>query len=145
MFWCWPGTAGIWPPQMKMTSSPMLAMFFCWPERKPSPRPTSISREPTPQAMPNMVRNERSLCAHRVRITWAKMSKAILIAALNTLDQLLWFQSVRQRGAAFVTWGKAVNLQGNRQFESIKQPANSGGRDCTGEPDLRKSRQKLGL
>src|SRR5258708_3010634 len=35
------------------------------PVLKPSPRPTSRSREPTPQAMPNMVRKERSLCAQR--------------------------------------------------------------------------------
>src|SRR5260370_2484197 len=57
----------------------MLAMFFCWPDRNPSPSPTSKSKDPTPQAMPNMVRKERSLCAHNVRITWPKISNAILI------------------------------------------------------------------
>ncbi len=55
-------------------------MFFRWPDLKPSPSPTSISSDPTPQAMPNMVKNDRSLWAHNVRITWAKMSKAILIS-----------------------------------------------------------------
>ncbi len=58
-------------------------MFFCWPERKPSPNPIKSSNDPTPQAIPNMVRKDRSLCAHSVRITWAKMSKAILMDAIE--------------------------------------------------------------
>jgi hypothetical protein len=33
--------------------------------------------------MPNMVRNDRSLCAHNVRITCAKMSNAILICCVG--------------------------------------------------------------
>src|SRR5258706_16019896 len=60
----------------------MMSLQYCansrlFPERKPSPRPTSRSKDPTPQAMPNMVRNERSLCAQRVRKIWAKMSNSI--------------------------------------------------------------------
>ncbi len=60
---------------MNITFSPSSSNCLRLPERKPSPRPTSNSREPTPQAMPNMVRNERSLCAHSVRRVWPKMSK----------------------------------------------------------------------
>src|SRR5260221_1791933 len=81
-----------------MTSSPMFAMFLCWPERNPSPTPTRNNREPTPQAMPNIVRNERSLCDHNVRSTCAKMSNAILISLLlplcNTLRNRLWFHDL---------------------------------------------------
>src|SRR5947209_18120172 len=50
------------------------------PERNPSPNPTSSSNEPTPQAMPNMVRKERSLCAHRVRSVCTKISSTIRMA-----------------------------------------------------------------
>src|SRR5947209_149435 len=46
-----------------------------FPARNPSPTPTSRSREPTPHAMPNMVRNDRSLCAHNVRRVCPKMPK----------------------------------------------------------------------
>ena len=31
-----------------------------------------------PQAMPNMVRNERSLCAHSVRNIWRRISRNIM-------------------------------------------------------------------
>src|SRR5262249_51550821 len=39
--------------------------------------------DPTPQAMPNMVRNDRSLWAHRVRKIWAKMSIKCCMAETN--------------------------------------------------------------
>src|SRR4029077_6175325 len=60
---------------MKSTFSPIESNRFRLPERNPSPSPTSSSREPTPQAIPNMVRKERSLCAQRVCRVWPKMSK----------------------------------------------------------------------
>src|SRR4029077_11924949 len=37
--------------------------------------------DPTPQAIPNMVRKERSLCAHNVAMDWRMMSRSILIEA----------------------------------------------------------------
>ncbi len=61
-----PFMAGAFPPQMNMTSSPNSLNAFRLPERNPSPRPTSSNSDPTPHAIPNMVRNERSLCAHSV-------------------------------------------------------------------------------
>src|SRR5215469_12333176 len=110
---------------MKMMSWPMVAMFFCWPERNPSPSPTSISSDPTPQAMPNMVKKDRSLCAHKVRITWAKMSKAILIGTRSsTPDHLHWFQFIRPPGTVFVT-GKKHLTTGNWQLAK-KHLATSG-------------------
>src|SRR5579872_6366363 len=57
-----------------MKSSPKFARFFLVPARKPSPSPTRSNSEPTPQAMPNMVRKERSLCAHIASRTWPKLS-----------------------------------------------------------------------
>src|SRR5882762_6220595 len=60
---------------MNITFSPKVSNCLRLPERNPSPKPTNKSREPTPQAMPNMVRNERSLWAQRLRRVWAKMSK----------------------------------------------------------------------
>src|SRR5579863_5054365 len=62
---------------MNMISLPYCASSRLLPERKPSPSPTSSSREPTPQAMPNMVRNERSLCAQRVDNDCRTMSRRI--------------------------------------------------------------------
>jgi len=70
-----PWTTGARPDQINRTFSPIESNCFRLPERNPSPNPTSRSREPTPHAMPNMVRNERSLCAQRVCRVWPKMSK----------------------------------------------------------------------
>ena len=72
-----PFTAGARPGKMNMMSLPNSAISRLLPERKPSPTPTSSSNDPTPQAMPNMVRNERSLCAHRLRKICAKMSRTV--------------------------------------------------------------------
>ena len=58
-----------------MMSSPSEFNSRRLPERNPSPNPTSSNSEPTPQAMPNMVRNERSLCAHKVRNICRRISK----------------------------------------------------------------------
>src|SRR5579864_1453925 len=62
-----------------MKSSPKLAMLFVVPARKPSPNPTSSSSDPTPQAIPNIVRKERSLCVHMARSTSPKLPKNRLI------------------------------------------------------------------
>src|ERR1700761_5195075 len=61
-------------------SSPSVAMFLCWPERKPSPRPTRTSSDPTPHAMPNMVRKLRSLLATMARKTWLSVSVKFCMA-----------------------------------------------------------------
>src|SRR4051795_418414 len=70
-----------------MKSSPKLARFLVVPARKPSPNPTSSSSDPTPQAIPNMVRKERSLCDHMARNTSPRLSKNRLIFGVRTLDQ----------------------------------------------------------
>src|ERR1700727_1291731 len=62
----------------------MLAMFLRWPDLNPSPTPTRNSSDPTPQAMPNIVKNERSLCAHNMLSTCPIVSNAILIESLTT-------------------------------------------------------------
>src|SRR5215472_4939902 len=69
-----PWITGARPGKTNMMSRPNSASSRLLPERKPSPTPTKRSRDPTPQAMPNMVRKERSLCAQRLRKIWAKMS-----------------------------------------------------------------------
>src|SRR5258708_7018458 len=74
-----PFTAGARPGKRNMMSLPNSANSRLFPERKPSPTPTSSSNDPTPQAIPNMVRNERSLCAQRLRKICAKMSKTVRI------------------------------------------------------------------
>src|SRR2546423_366401 len=63
------------PPHMNMMSWPRVSNCLRLPTRKPSPKPTSSSKEPTPHATPNIVRNERSLCAHNVASVWPKMSR----------------------------------------------------------------------
>src|SRR5437667_10651261 len=62
-----PSTAGWRPPKKKMMFLPKVSSCFRFPLRKPSPTPTSSRSDPTPQAIPNMVRNERNLWAHSVR------------------------------------------------------------------------------
>src|SRR5258708_36239211 len=59
---------------------PKVSSWRRLPLRKPSPTPARRSSDPTPQAMPNMVRNERSLCAHSVRRVWLKMSSSMRIS-----------------------------------------------------------------
>src|SRR6266853_1608391 len=67
------------PGNMNMMFCPSMASCFSWPLRNPSPTPTSSSSDPTPQAIPNMVRKERSLCAQRLRKICPKMSKIVRI------------------------------------------------------------------
>src|SRR5437016_4482432 len=74
-----PFTAGARPGKMNMMSLPNSANSRLLPERKPSPTPTSSSKDPTPQAIPNMVRKERSLCTQRLRKICAKISRTIRI------------------------------------------------------------------
>src|ERR1022692_181144 len=75
-----PCTTGARPGKINMMSLPYCASSRLLPDRKPSPNPTSSSKDPTPHAMPNMVRNERSLCAQRVRKICAKMSRTVRIS-----------------------------------------------------------------
>src|SRR5580692_7020138 len=77
-----PATTGARPGKINMMFSPNSANPRLFPERKPSPSPPSSSNDPTPQATPNMVRNERSLCAHSVRKICAKMSSITRITTL---------------------------------------------------------------
>src|SRR5437763_7776630 len=69
-----------------MKSSPKLARFLAVPARKPSPKPTSSSSDPTPHAIPNIVRKERSLCVHLARTTSPRLSKNRPIIEVRTLD-----------------------------------------------------------
>src|SRR4051794_20157201 len=62
---------------MNMMFCPRVASCFSCPLRKPSPKPTSSRSEPTPQAIPNMVRKERSLCAHSVESDCRTMSRSM--------------------------------------------------------------------
>src|SRR6202165_381614 len=78
-----PFTAGARPGKINMMSLPNSDNSRLLPERKPSPTPTSSSRDPTPQAIPNMVRNERSLCAQRLRKICAKMSRTVRIIEIH--------------------------------------------------------------
>ena len=71
-------------PKMNITFSPSVASCSLLPLRKPSPTPTRSNSDPTPHAMPNMVRKERSLCAHRVRMVCPKMSKTKRISSLSS-------------------------------------------------------------
>ena len=49
----------------------------------------ALLSEPTPQAIPNIVRNERSLCAQRLRKICAKMSKTVRIIEIHcTFERL---------------------------------------------------------
>src|SRR5882757_1463750 len=72
-----PSTAGWRPPKKKMMFLPKVSSCLRLPLRKPSPTPTSRRRDPTPHAIPNMVRNDRSLCAQSVRIVWTKVSSSV--------------------------------------------------------------------
>src|ERR1700690_4654733 len=112
------------PGNVNIMFCPSVASCFSWPLRKPSPNPTRSSREPTPQAMPNMVRNERSLCAHRVDSDCRTMSRSMRI-------EIGRFMPPRLRGGA---WGHPGNVQArglnpaltsdqNTQPGSIKFPA----------------------
>src|SRR5271170_4157018 len=75
-----PSTAGARPPKKKMMFLPKVSSCLRLPLRKPSPTPASSSKEPTPQAIPNIVRNDRNLCAHRVRKVCAKVSSSMRIS-----------------------------------------------------------------
>src|ERR1041384_1310933 len=69
-----PLTAGARPGKINIMSRPNSDSSRLFPDRKPSPTPTSSNKDPTPQAIPNMVRKERSLCAHKLRKICPKMS-----------------------------------------------------------------------
>src|SRR5580700_2294904 len=79
-----PSTAGARPPKKKMMFLPKVSSWRRLPLRKPSPTPASSSSDPTPQAMPNMVRNERNLCAHRVRKVCPKVSRSVRIGSFRS-------------------------------------------------------------
>ncbi len=73
-----PATVGARAGKTNMMSSPREFSSRRLPERKPSPNPTRSNSDPTPHAIPNMVRKERSLCAHRVRNICRSVSKNIM-------------------------------------------------------------------
>src|SRR5208283_1908535 len=72
-----PSTSGARPPKKKMIFLPKVSKLLRLPLRNPSPTPASSSSEPTPQAIPNMVRKDRSLCAQRVLKICAKVSRSM--------------------------------------------------------------------
>src|SRR5581483_7502328 len=81
-----PLTTGARPGKRNMISRPNSAISRLFPERNPSPTPTNSSNEPTPQAMPNMVRNDRSLYAHRLRKICANRSSIARLYLFAVLD-----------------------------------------------------------
>src|SRR5262249_41667386 len=62
-----------------MMSLPRVFDCSSWPLRRPSPAATMRTMETIPQAIPNMVRNVRSLCDHKVR-------KTSRMRSLRTMD-----------------------------------------------------------
>src|SRR5713226_3683079 len=67
-----------------------LPRFFAWsscPFRKPSPAATISTIDTIPQAIPNMVRNVRSLCAHNVRSTSPMRSRRTISQSLDASGQ----------------------------------------------------------
>src|SRR5579872_2700016 len=62
------------PFHIMIRSLPSFARLRCCPDRNPSPRPTSTSSEPTPHAIPNIVRKLRSLLAAIARKTSLSVS-----------------------------------------------------------------------
>src|SRR6266436_8178781 len=78
-----PSSAGWRPPKKKMMFLPKVSSCLRLPLRNPSPTPASSSSEPTPHAIPNIVRNDRNLCAHRVRRVCAKVSSSMRISHLR--------------------------------------------------------------
>ena len=55
------------PANTIMMFLPKSSATLAWPTRNPSPAATISVIETMPQAMPNIVKNVRTLCAHRVR------------------------------------------------------------------------------
>src|SRR5579864_1675661 len=94
-----------------MKSSPKLARFFAVPARKPSPSPTSSSSDPTPQAIPNMVRKERSLCVHMARNTSPRLSKNRLIIEVRTLDHQSSYLLDNTAMTAVTVWSDAEHVR----------------------------------
>jgi hypothetical protein len=83
-----PATAGARPGKMNMMFLPNSANSRLLPDRNPSPTPTSSSSDPTPQAIPNIVRNDRNLWVHKLRMICAKMSQIvrILVKTVGTFN-----------------------------------------------------------
>src|SRR5690348_5580905 len=113
-----PATTGARPGNRNIMSFPNSANSRLLPDRNPSPTPTSNSSDPTPQAIPNMVRNERSLFAHKLRRIWVKMSWTVLIiekplrrhsrpqpeALIYKTPETLWiFQSAQEKSGSSFT------------------------------------------
>src|SRR5579885_609836 len=82
-----PAIVGARPGYRNMMFSPYSDSPRLLPDRKPSPKPTNSNNDPTPQAMPNMVRNERSLWAHSVRKICPRMSRIVRMTAFNREHQ----------------------------------------------------------
>src|ERR1700728_1829734 len=74
----------------------------------------SRSMEPTPQAMPNMVRNERSLLARMAINTWPKVSPRLCIRLLS---------DTRMEGSGFpcpvLPDRRLGEVDGNREWDGI--------------------------
>src|SRR5690348_10406860 len=101
---------GARPGKINITSSPRVDISRRLPERKPSPTPTSRSREPTPQAMPNMVRNERSLWAQRARKISPSVSDRVRMRRLSAYSR---HQGAGSRGGAKKVRQEAQKRAGN--------------------------------
>src|ERR1039458_3991172 len=84
---------------------PKVSSWRRLPLRNPSPTPARSKSDPTPQAMPNMVRNERSLCAHRVRKVWPKISRSVRTGWLGPGRDRSRRYGIRLRTAGMVSRG----------------------------------------
>ena len=70
------------PSKKIIKSLPKVSCCLCWPTRKPSPAATIRVMEMMPQAIPNMVRKVRSLCAHKVRRVSRRRSVKTIVGPL---------------------------------------------------------------
>src|SRR5215469_1026834 len=101
-----------------MMSLPNSANSRLLPERNPSPTPTSNSNDPTPQAIPNMVRKERNLWAQRLRKICAKMSTTTCIIGHSIRSSTAIGRRARLRVA--VPRGCPIRLSDSLQSHRIR-------------------------
>src|SRR5580658_6816482 len=111
---------------------PRVASSRSWPLRKPSPRPTRSRSDPTPQAIPNMVRNERSLCAHSVDSDCLTMSRSIRI------------ESEKEKHAPTPP-GRSVGAPGNVQARGLSPAQPSDQRYAAGSLKVPRRRSCLDI
>src|SRR6266404_4453997 len=115
-----------------MMSLPRVFDWSSCPLRKPSPAATMRTTETIPQAIPNMVRNVRSLCDHRVR-------KTSLMRSRRTMTQGWTLTRVESKpGGGVAKWGYGIRrgfVQRNTNAKRREIPP----ADASGDAVLRQS------